>query len=240
MGGPPPPGAEDGGFAGADCIVLVPTCTMCAPLHEANVAVVRMRGQDDHVSAAHQHMQCFDKCYSQRTRNHSAAYIPCAGFGGMPGGGGGGGGGYSFDQEAAQKIFEQLFGGGLGGGLGGMGGGMGGGGPRVRTFRGSSGGGGLGGLGAHSKLDMSIMQVESPLNIWTVPPACAQQLLRRGGDGGGGLGGLGVYCPTLMWEDAPVDCLWRCRGRVLGECCAIGGGGDGGRGGSDLPQGNAR
>ena len=67
----------------------------------------------------------------------------------MPGGGGGGGG-YSFDQEAAQKIFEQLFGGGLGGGLGGMGGGMGGGGgPRVRMFRGGNGGGGLGGLGAH-------------------------------------------------------------------------------------------
>jgi hypothetical protein len=64
-----------------------------------------------------------------------------------------GGGGYSFDQEAAQKIFENLFGGGLGGGLGGMGGGFGGGGgggPRVRMFRGGDGGGGggFGGLGA--------------------------------------------------------------------------------------------
>ncbi|KAK9826370.1 hypothetical protein WJX81_003911 [Elliptochloris bilobata] len=68
-----------------------------------------------------------------------------AGFSGMPAGGGGG---YSFDQDAAQKIFEQLFGGGLGGGLGGMGGGLGGGGgPRVRMFRGGDGGGGFGGLG---------------------------------------------------------------------------------------------
>lgn len=81
-------------------------------------------------------------------------FLPCAGFGGMPGGAGGGG--YSFDQEAAQKIFEQLFGGGLGGGLGGMGGGMGGGGgPRVRMFRGGNGGGGLGGLGAHCELDLT-------------------------------------------------------------------------------------
>ena len=76
---------------------------------------------------------------------------------------GGAGGGYSFDQDAAQKIFEQLFGGGLGGGLGGMGGGFGGGGggPRVRMFRGDNGGGGLGGLGVHFAFSAPIFTISS-------------------------------------------------------------------------------
>lgn len=39
MGGPPPPGAEDGGFAGAGCIILIPCVhDLCAPEHEALVA----------------------------------------------------------------------------------------------------------------------------------------------------------------------------------------------------------
>ncbi len=73
----------------------------------------------------------------------------CTGFGAGGGGGGGGGGrggGYSFNEDQAQKIFENLFGGGLGGfGSSGMGGGGMGGGPRVRVF--SSGAGGPGGGG---------------------------------------------------------------------------------------------
>ena len=60
-----------------------------------------------------------------------------------------GSGGYSFSEDQAQRIFEELFGrgfGGLGGGMGGgLGGGMGGaGGPRVRVFSSGPGGGGLG------------------------------------------------------------------------------------------------
>lgn len=66
----------------------------------------------------------------------------------------GGGGGYSFSEDQAQRIFEELFGrgfGGLGGGMGGgLGGGMGGaGGPRVRVFSSGPGGGGLGREPAH-------------------------------------------------------------------------------------------
>ena len=112
----------------------------------------------------------------------------------MPGGGGGGGG-YSFDQEAAQKIFEQLFGGGLGGGLGGMGGGMGGGGgPRVRMFRGGNGGGGLGGLGAHSDLDLTSHQCSSICAILKRSHLTMSAGGMFGGDmdeDGGGFGGFG-------------------------------------------------
>lgn len=62
----------------------------------------------------------------------------CAGFGGS-------GGGYQFNEDQAQRIFEELFGGGFGGFGGGMGGGGMGGGPRVRVFQ--SGGGAPGGGG---------------------------------------------------------------------------------------------
>lgn len=59
----------------------------------------------------------------------------CTGFGG-------GGGGYQFNEDQAQRIFEELF----GGGFGGFGGGMGGG-PRVRVFQGGGGAPGGGGFG---------------------------------------------------------------------------------------------
>ncbi|CAL8465417.1 g4953 [Coccomyxa elongata] len=66
-----------------------------------------------------------------------------AGFSGF----GGGGGGYQFNEDQAQRIFEELFGGGFGGFGGGMGGAGMGGGPRVRVFQGGGGAPGGGGFG---------------------------------------------------------------------------------------------
>ena len=57
----------------------------------------------------------------------------------------GAGSGYRFNEDQAQRIFEELFGSGFGGLGGGLGGGVGGaGGPRVRVFSSGPSGGGSG------------------------------------------------------------------------------------------------
>ncbi|CAL5222041.1 g4336 [Coccomyxa viridis] len=97
-----------------------------------------------------QKRQIYDQYGEEGLKMGGAPPPPGADGAGPAGFAPGGGGGYSFSEDQAQRIFEELFGrgfGGLGGGMGGgLGGGMGGaGGPRVRVFSSGPGGGGLGG-----------------------------------------------------------------------------------------------
>ena len=77
MGGPPPPGAEDGGFAGAACTTRFLACIACALLREAHIAHHAYEMLNVHALAAHEDMQRTKKCHSNLCASHFVLTATC-------------------------------------------------------------------------------------------------------------------------------------------------------------------